>query len=150
LVTKAGRISTLTFMLLGSMWAPMLHTFNGMFEYMQKFAGMVSPGILCIFLLAMFTKRIPSSVAICTFFLNIPIYWFYLKIFPNVPFYDIMGITFLTLLLLSLILGRFFSLKEDIVMPENASIKFERNLLVVIWSIFLITSILFLYVLFLP
>jgi hypothetical protein len=61
-----------------------------------------------------------------------------------------MGITFLTLLLLSLIVGRFFSLKEDIVMPENASIKFERNLLVVIWSIFLITSILFLYVLFLP
>ncbi|MBX9851474.1 MAG: sodium/solute symporter [Cytophagaceae bacterium] len=147
-IAKTGRISTVIFILLGCTWAPLISKFHASFEYIQKFAGMISPGILAVFLIAMFTKRIPSFVANLILLLSVPLYFLLLNWFGDFSFYDIMGASFIILLALSIILGRIFALKDEVIMPEKFEIKFERNLLVIIWSIFLITLIAFLYLLF--
>jgi SSS family solute:Na+ symporter len=148
-IIKTGRISTLVFIIIGCIWAPIVASFHGSYEYIQKFEGMVSPGVLAVFIIAMFTKRVPPFVAILILLLNIPLYILYLKLLPDMSFYNVMGITFLSLLIIAYVIGRIFALPQDVKMPENMAIKFERNLLVIIWSIFLITTIVFLYVLFL-
>ncbi len=148
IILRVSKITTLLFIITGCLWAPYISTFNGSFEYAQRFSGMISPGILSVYLLALFTKKVPSFVAILTLVLNIPIYFIYIRIFPVFSFYNILGMTFVSLMFFSLILGAIFPLEKRVKIPEKFEIKFERNLLVVIWSIFLITALLFIYVLF--
>jgi SSS family solute:Na+ symporter len=148
-VKMIGRSSTIIFIIIGCIWAPFIASFNGSFEYMQKFAGMISPGILTVFIIALYSQRTPSFVAIVILLLNIPIYECCFLLFPQWSFYDVIGITFLGLFITGIVLGNLFPLKTAVVMPENFNVKFERNLLVIIWSIFLITFIAFSYMLFL-
>jgi SSS family solute:Na+ symporter len=148
-LTKIGRLVTVSLIIIGCFWAPFIGIFHGSFEYMQKFAGMISPGVLLVFLLAMFSKRVPAKAAMLAIILNIPIYLCCLYIFPNISFYDNMGITFIILLLIVIFIRLVAPLKKAVIMPEKQEIKFERSLLVVIWSIFLVTIIAMLYLSFL-
>ena len=103
---KVGRITAAVALLIAVLIAPMLDGLDQAFQYIQEYTGMVSPGILAVFLLGLFWKKttnnaailgVLASLAIALFFKFIPI--------PGMePWMHQMGMTFiLTSLIIILI-----------------------------------------------
>ena len=71
-----GRISTVVFVVIGCLIAPMLADprFGGVFHYIQDLQGFISPGILTAFVFGLIIKRTPPAAAIAAMIANVPIY----------------------------------------------------------------------------
>lgn len=133
---------------ISSIWAPFIAKFHDSFEYMQKFAGMISPGITAVYILGLYNRKTTSLSALLILGINPILYLGTINFYPSISFYNVMGINFLILIVISWLLSILFPEKNPKTVHEKYEIKFERNLLVVIWSIFLTTMIFFLYTLF--
>ena len=54
-----GRIATITVVLLGLVWVPMMKNIGSvLYDYLQKVQSLIAPGIAAVFLLGVFNKRI--------------------------------------------------------------------------------------------
>lgn len=94
---KVGRITAAVALLIAVLIAPMLAGLDQAFQYIQEYTGMVSPGILAVFLLGLFWKKttnnaaiwgVLASLAIALFFKFVPI--------PGMePWMHQMGMTFI-------------------------------------------------------
>ena len=94
--------------------APALKSLDQAYQFIQEYVGFISPGVLAIFLLGFYWKRTTTAAAMTGALLTIPLSTV-LKflpewtggLFPDYPFLDRMGITFvvitLTMVLISLI-----------------------------------------------
>lgn len=88
-----GRISSLVALLIACFIAPMLGSVGQMFQYIQEYTGLVSPGILALFLLGLFWKKADNRGAVTGVLLSIPIA-LALKFLPiDMPFLDQMFYT---------------------------------------------------------
>lgn len=109
-----GRITSSIALLIGAIVAPLLGGINQAFQFIQEYTGVVSPGILAIFILGLFWKKTTNKAAIWGALLSIPIAMFFKvgpkgwatggvleNVFPNLPFLDQMGYT--TLLTMGII-----------------------------------------------
>ncbi len=109
-----GRITSAIALLIGAIVAPLLGGINQAFQFIQEYTGVVSPGILAIFILGLFWKKTTNKAAIWGALLSIPIAMFFKVgpkgwasggsfegLFPNLPFLDQMGYT--TLLTMGII-----------------------------------------------
>lgn len=56
-MVKAGRISTIVFMVLAALWAPQIANFTGLWDYLQQMFSIIVPPIVVIFLVGVFYKR---------------------------------------------------------------------------------------------
>lgn len=101
-----GRITSAIALLIGAIVAPLLGGINQAFQFIQEYTGVVSPGILAIFVLGLFWKKTTNKAAIWGALLSIPIAMFFKvgpkgwasggaleNVFPNLPFLDQMGYT---------------------------------------------------------
>jgi SSS family solute:Na+ symporter len=82
--------------------APLLGNLGQAFQFIQEYTGVVSPGILAVFLAGLFFKRatnngaiwgIISSIPIALYFKVGPKGWSDAAMFVNIPFLDQMFIT---------------------------------------------------------
>lgn len=103
-----GRIAAAVALIIAIILAPLLGSARGVFNIIQEYTGLVSPGILAIFLLGLFWKKATNRGAIWGAILSIPIALF-LKVgqkgwmdgsilewmFPDIPWMHQMGWTFL-------------------------------------------------------
>jgi SSS family solute:Na+ symporter len=109
-----GRITSAVALLIGAIVAPLLGGINQAFQFIQEYTGVVSPGILAIFILGLFWKKTTNKAAIWGALLSIPIAMFFKVgpkgwasggsfegLFPSLPFLDQMGYT--TLLTMGII-----------------------------------------------
>jgi len=88
-----GQISAGLFLVLAIFIAPLLGSVGQMFQYIQEYTGLVSPGILALFLLGLFWKKTTNKGAVSGVLLSIPIA-LALKFLPiNMPFIDQMFYT---------------------------------------------------------
>jgi SSS family solute:Na+ symporter len=106
-LVKVGRISAAIALIVAVFIAPLLGSINQAFQYIQEYTGLVSPGILAIFLLGLFYKKATNNAAIKGAFFSI-LFAFYMKVgqkgwlsgspleilFPNLPWMDQMMLTF--------------------------------------------------------
>ncbi len=106
LTVKVGRISAAIALIIGATMAPLLGGIDQAFQFIQEYTGIVSPGILAVFLLGLFWKKTTNKGAIWGALGSIPIAMF-LKIgskgwvegtaleslFPDLPWMDQMGLT---------------------------------------------------------
>lgn len=112
---KVGRITSAVALLIGAIIAPMLGGIGQAFQFIQEYTGVVSPGILAIFILGLFWKKTTNQGAIIGVLLSIPVAMFFKiapkgwasgtafeSICPNVPFLDQMGYT--TLITMAIIM----------------------------------------------
>jgi SSS family solute:Na+ symporter len=115
---RVGRITATAALVVACFIAPLLGGIKQAFQYIQEYTGLVSPGILAIFMLGLFWKKTTNKGAIWGALASIPIAM-YLKVgskgwvdpdsalsvlFPRMPFMNQMGITFiLTVIIIMLV-----------------------------------------------
>ncbi|MBS9429026.1 sodium/sugar symporter [Photorhabdus akhurstii] len=108
-LVNVGRISATIALIIACFVAPMLGGINQAFQYIQEYTGLVSPGILAVFLLGLFWKKTSSKGAIIGVVLSIP-FALFLKFMPfAMPFMDQMLYT----LLFTLVVIAFTSLSTS-------------------------------------
>lgn len=100
---RFGRISGIFALGLGVLTAPLLGNIEQAFQFIQEYTGLVSPGILAIFVLGLFTRFTTNKAAIfgIIFSTALALYfkvgangWITSSLFPSLPFMHQMGITF--------------------------------------------------------
>ena len=108
---NVGRLSAGVALVIGCIVAPLLGGIDQAFQFIQEYTGVVSPGILAVFLLGLFWKKttnkgaiigVLSSIPIAMYFKVAPKGWSSSTFFVEVPFLDQMGYT---LLLTMIVIG---------------------------------------------
>lgn len=70
---RTGRIAALSALIIAILIAPQLQNIEQAFQYIQEYTGMVSPGILAVFLMGLFWKKATSRGAITGAIASIPV-----------------------------------------------------------------------------
>ncbi|MFC2136769.1 sodium/sugar symporter [Bacteroidota bacterium] len=92
-LVNTGRLTVLVALLIASFLAPTMSSFPQMFQYIQEYTGVVSPGILAVFLMGLFWKKTSTKGAIIGVLASIPVA-LALKFLPiDLPFLDQMMYT---------------------------------------------------------
>ncbi|MFR9562803.1 MAG: sodium/sugar symporter [Rikenellaceae bacterium] len=93
-LVNIGRLSAALSLVIALAIAPMLGGLGQVFQYIQEYTGVVSPGILAIFLMGLFWKKTNNKGAVTGVLASIPIALFF-KLMPglNMPFLDQMFYT---------------------------------------------------------
>ncbi len=121
-LVTVGRLTGLVALVIAIFMAPLLGGIPQAFQYIQEYTGIVSPGILSIFILGLFWKKTTTRSAIVGAFVSIFIAmylkvgakgWSDLAIFPDLPWMHQMGITFLATVALMVGISLFQGKGED-------------------------------------
>ncbi|MEL6652725.1 MAG: sodium/sugar symporter [Bacteroidota bacterium] len=81
-LVNVGRLSAVVALVIGVILAPQLDSLGQVFQYIQEYTGVVSPGILAVFMLGLFWKKTTNNAAIWGALVSIPIA-IYFKVGPN-------------------------------------------------------------------
>ena len=101
-LVNIGRISAAIALIIASITAPLLGGIDQAFQFIQEYTGVVSPGILAVFLLGLFWKKTTNRAAIIGALASIPIAmyfkvapkgWSTNSLFVDLPWMDQMGYT---------------------------------------------------------
>ena len=101
---NTGRLSAAVALVIACIMAPLLGGIDQAFQFIQEYTGLVSPGILAVFLLGLFWKKTTNKAAIIGAITSVPIAlyfkvapkgWSTSPVFVDVPFMDQMGYTLL-------------------------------------------------------
>jgi SSS family solute:Na+ symporter len=79
---NVGRATVAVALIIAILIAPQLGNLGQVFQYIQEYTGVVSPGILAVFLTGLFWRKATNNAAIWGVVLSIPIAM-YFKIGPN-------------------------------------------------------------------
>ena len=126
---NVGRLSAFVALIIASIMAPLLGGIDQAFQFIQEYTGIVSPGILSVFVLGLFWKKTSNRGAIYGALTSIPIALFFKvgpkgwmtgsaleAVFPSLPFLDQMGFT----AILSMLVIALVSIREN---KENDDLK---------------------------
>ena len=100
---RVGRIAAAVALLIGAILAPLMAGFGQIFQVIQEYTGLVSPGILAVFLTGLFWKKTTNNAAIIGALASFPIALF-LKFGPEMISMPFMHQMFLTCILSILII----------------------------------------------
>ncbi|WP_303962230.1 sodium/sugar symporter [Succinatimonas hippei] len=94
-LVNVGRITAIIALIIAVFMAPMLGAIDQAFQFIQEYTGLVSPGILAVFMLGLFYKKTTTKAASIGVIASIPIALL-LKFLPlDLPFLDQMLYTFI-------------------------------------------------------
>lgn len=102
---RVGRIAIVVAIIIGAIVAPVLSNFGQAFQFIQDFTGLISPGVVAIFLLGFFWKRTTANAALAGAIATIPTGLILEKVFVGMPFLHRMGFVFLTLVALMVLVS---------------------------------------------
>ena len=109
-LVRVGRLAAVICMVIAVALAPQLASLDQVFQYIQDFTGLVSPGVLAIFVMGLFWKKATANSALLSALLSIPLSVFMRWALPSLPFIDRMGVVFLVsvglIVVVSLVEGR--------------------------------------------
>ena len=122
-LVKVGRIAGLVSLIVAILIAPQLKSLGQVFQYIQEYTGVVSPGILAVFLMGLFYKKASNNGAIWGVISSIPIAM-YFKVGPNgwsslsifnhdIPFMNQMLITCLATMFIIFIVSKIEGNQDD-------------------------------------
>ena len=110
---NTGRISAAVALIIASITAPLLGGIDQAFQFIQEYTGVVSPGILAVFMLGLFWKKTTNKGAIIGALVSIPIAmyfkvapkgWSTSSLFLDLPWMDQMGYTaILTMIVIAIV-----------------------------------------------
>lgn len=104
---RVGRIAIVIAIIIGAIVAPVLANFGQAFQFIQDFTGLISPGVVAIFLLGFFWKRATANAALAAAIATIPTGLILERVITDMPFMNRMGFVFLTLVAIMVIVSLF-------------------------------------------
>ena len=133
---NVGRLSAFIALIIATVMAPLLGGIDQAFQFIQEYTGIVSPGILSVFVLGLFWKKTSNKGAVFGALASIPIALFFKvgpkgwlanspveEFFPTLPFLDQMGLT----AILSMIVIAIVSIKENKISDDKKAIKLDKG-----------------------
>ncbi|MDA8630866.1 sodium/sugar symporter, partial [Flavobacteriaceae bacterium] len=117
-----GRITAVIALIIAIIIAPQLGSLGQVFIFIQEYTGVVSPGILAVFLMGLFYKKATNNAAIWGAILSIPIAmyfkvapkgWSDASIFVELPFMHQMGYTCIATLAVIALISYLDGNKDD-------------------------------------
>jgi SSS family solute:Na+ symporter len=94
-IVKTGRISSVIMVIIAASIASMLSGIQQVFQFIQEYTGLVSPGITALFVLGIFWQRTTARAAWIAVLITLPVPLVLKWIFPAMPFLDNMALSFL-------------------------------------------------------
>ena len=129
---NTGRISAAIALIIACITAPLLGGIDQAFQFIQEYTGVVSPGILAVFMLGLFWKKTTNKGAIAGALASIPIAmyfkvapkgWSSSSFFLDLPWMDQMGYTavlsMIVIILVSLLQHRGADDAKGITLTKN-------------------------------
>ena len=117
-----GRITAVVALIIAIIIAPQLGSLGQVFIFIQEYTGVVSPGILAVFLMGLFYKKATNNAAIWGAILSIPIAmyfkvapkgWSDASVFVELPFMHQMGYTCIATLAIIALISYLDGNKDD-------------------------------------
>ncbi|PDH54127.1 MAG: sodium/glucose cotransporter [Cryomorphaceae bacterium MED-G11] len=117
-----GRITAVVALIIAILIAPQLGSLGQVFIFIQEYTGVVSPGILAVFLMGLFYKKATNNAAIWGAILSIPIAmyfkvapkgWSDASVFVELPFMHQMGYTCIATLAVIALISYLDGNKDD-------------------------------------
>jgi solute:Na+ symporter, SSS family len=106
-LVTTGRVVSFSALVIAVIVArPLLGNFDQAFQYIQEFTGFFTPGIVAIFLLAIFWKKatangaLAAAIGSAAFSVVAKLWW------PSLPFIDRVGLAFVLCVLLGMLVSR--------------------------------------------
>ena len=121
-MVSVGRITAVVALIIAIIIAPQLGSLGQVFIFIQEYTGVVSPGILAVFLMGLFYKKATNNAAIWGAILSIPIAMYFkvapkgwndASIFVELPFMHQMGYTCLATLAIITIISYIEGNQDD-------------------------------------
>ena len=100
-----GRVSVLVAMVVAVLVAPQLRNFDQAFQFIQDFTGLISPGVMAIFMLGMFWKRASGFSALVAALATLPLGLAFNEWMPDIPFLHRMGYVFAILVAIMVVIS---------------------------------------------
>jgi len=151
-LVKVGRITTIVLVIFGCLWAPIVGSFDSLYDYIQKFSGLIQPGILAAFMFGLLWKKVPAKAIIGGILLNIPIYGTLLAIdslvLPEdgkIAFLHYMMITFVLISIFITVVTLKYPQKEPVVIPVKYDYDIKLPFSLKLWSGLIIAATIALY-----
>ena len=145
-LVPVGRIAVIIALLVAVLVAPLLNNMEQMFQYIQEYTGLVSPGILAVFLMGLFWKKANSTGAITGVIASMP-FALMLKLLPvEMPFLDQMFytsiFTMVVILMVSLITAKTDEDPKSITLPKE-TFKTDRSFNIAAYVVMIILVVLY-------
>jgi len=90
-----GRISSFVAILIAISIAPALKNLNQAFQFIQEYTGFISLAIFALFFYGLFWKRTTPNAVLIASAVSIPLSALLKYIYPQLPFFDRIGVVFL-------------------------------------------------------
>ena len=140
---------------IGCLWAPIVGSFDSLYDYIQKFWGLIQPGILAAFLFGFLWKKVPAKAIMGGMILNIPVYGalllmdeFILPEDGKIAFLHYMMITFIIICVYIVIVTLRNPLKKEAVIPVKYNYDLKLTPGIKIWGFLVIAASVALYLVF--
>ena len=113
-LVAVGRIVSFSALLIATIVArPLLGNFDQAFQYIQEFTGFFTPGIVAIFLLAIFWKRTTANGALGAALASALLSLAFKLLWPALPFLDRVGLAFVLCVALGMAISRLEAADEQ-------------------------------------
>lgn len=96
-LVKIGKVTIIISMIIAIIVAPQLKRFDQAFQFIQDFTGLISPGVVAIFLLGLFWRRANGLAALVAALLTLPLGIAFNELLPMMPFFHRMTWVFVIL-----------------------------------------------------
>jgi SSS family solute:Na+ symporter len=104
-LVNVGKIAIVVAMIIAIVMAPQLSRFDQAFQFIQDFTGLISPGVVAIFLLGMFWKKANGTAALVAALLTLPLGIAFNEWMPAIPFLHRMGYVFAILVAVMVVIS---------------------------------------------
>ncbi len=94
-LVRTGRIASILMVLAAALIASRLSGISQVFQFIQEYTGLVSPGITALFILGIFWKGTSVRAAWVGVWITLPVPLILKRIMPDMPFLDNMAVSFL-------------------------------------------------------
>lgn len=145
-LVNVGRVSAAVALITAIFIAPVLGNIGQMFQYIQEYTGLVSPGILGVFLMGIFWKKTTNKAAIVGVISSIVVAFLLKSSVVELPFMDQMFYTLIITIVI--IVGVSLTTSEDVDDPKGIPLtakifKTDKVFNVSSYAILIITAVLY-------
>jgi SSS family solute:Na+ symporter len=112
-IVMVGRLTAAVALVIAGCTAPFLGNVPQMFQYIQEYTGIVSPGVLAVFLMGLFWKKSTGKGAIIGVITSIPVALLLKTPAVDMPWMDQMFYTMLITMLTIALVSMTYSMKDD-------------------------------------